>query len=310
MYETELRSILDKLMPQRSAKIRLRPSDPWFDEDCREAKRQTRRLERTALRTSKDDDISRWRQQRTAYRNLTHRKRVNFWRDRIERERGSGRELWSSINEVLSRGRVVTNSSLNAEQLLHLFTTKLNNVGASTAACGTLPSPTPYSGTPLVGFSPVGLNEVLCLINSLPNNQCSLDPIPTWLLKKTAPNLAPFLVKLFNKSLSDGVFPQTFKTSYITPILKKPNLDCGDTTSFRPKSNLSVISKLLERLILVKFTKHLDNNILLPINQSAYRQYQSTETAVLKVFSDVLEAADQGKLTLLNQSMDFAIFLS
>ena len=93
----------------------------------------------------------------------------------------------------------------------------------------------------------VCLDEVLCLINSLPNKQCSLDPIPTWLLKKAAPNLAPFLVKLFNKSLSDGVFPQSFKTSYVTPILKKPYLDCGDTSSYRPISNLSVISKLLER---------------------------------------------------------------
>ena len=207
--------------PQRSASIRLCPSDPSFDEDCREAKRQTRRLERTALKTSKDDDISRWRQQRTAYRKLTHRKRVNFWRDRIERERGSGRELLTSINAVMSRGRVVTNSSPNAEQLLQFFTTKLNDVRASSAAYGSLPPPTPYSGTPLVSFSPVGLDEVLCLINSLPNKQCSLDPILTWLLKKAAPYLAPFLVKLFNKSLSDGVFPQSFKTSYITSILKK-----------------------------------------------------------------------------------------
>ena len=46
MCETELRSILDDLIPQRSARIRLRPSDPWFNEDCREAKRETRRLER------------------------------------------------------------------------------------------------------------------------------------------------------------------------------------------------------------------------------------------------------------------------
>ena len=135
--------------------------------------------------------------------------------------------------------------------------------------------------------------QFLCLINSLPNKQCSLDPIPTWLLKKAAPNLAPFLVKLFNKSFSDGMFPQSFKTSYITPILKKPNLDCGDTSSYCPISNLSVISKLLERLILVRITKHLDNNKLLPINQSAYCRYHSTETAVLKVFSDILQPSSQ-----------------
>lgn len=46
-------------------------------------------------------------------------------------------------------------------------------------------------------------------------------------------------------------------------------------------------------------TKHLDNNQTLAINQSAYRHYHSTETDVLKVLSDVLEAAEQGQLALL-----------
>ena len=82
-------------------------------------------------------------------------------------------------------------------------------------------------------------------------------------------------------------------------IKKKQNLVCSDTSSYRPTSNLSVISKLLERLILVRITKHLNNNKLVPINQSTYRQYHSTNTAALKVFSDILEATDHGQLTLL-----------
>lgn len=113
-------------------------------------------------------------------------------------------------------------------------------------------------------------------------------------LKKVVPNLAPFFVKLFNKSLGDRVFPQSFKT----PILKT-NLDSGDASSYRLSSNLALISKLLERLILVKITKHLDNNKLLPVSQSAYRQYHSIEKVVLKVFSDVLGAADHGQLLAL-----------
>ena len=46
-------------------------------------------------------------------------------------------------------------------------------------------------------------------------------------------------------------------------------------------------------------SQHLRSNGLLPENQSAYRRSHSTETALLKVTSDALIAADQGKLTLL-----------
>ena len=45
--------------------------------------------------------------------------------------------------------------------------------------------------------------------------------------------------------------------------------------------------------------QHLHSNGLLPEHQSAYRRSHSTETALLKVTSDALIAADQGRLTLL-----------
>jgi len=44
--DTVLTSILDNLVPVRQIVRRPRPSDPWFDQDCRDAKRLTRRLER------------------------------------------------------------------------------------------------------------------------------------------------------------------------------------------------------------------------------------------------------------------------
>ena len=39
------------------------------------------------------------------------------------------------------------------------------------------------------------------------------------------------------------------KEAYITPRLKKADLDSADVKSYRPISNLSVLSKLLERLV-------------------------------------------------------------
>jgi len=82
----------------------------------------------------------------------------------------------------------------------------------------------------------------------------------------------------------------------ITPILKKADLDSSDPKLYRPILNLSVLCKLLECLVSKQLVVYLLENDL----QSAYRSNQSTETAVLKVLSDILLALDSGKLALLS----------
>ena len=68
-------------------------------------------------------------------------------------------------------------------------------------------------------------------------------------IKQIADDIAPFLAELFNRSLSTGIFPSIYKQAFITPIIKKPGLDAADVKSYRPISNLSVVSKLLERVV-------------------------------------------------------------
>jgi len=81
-----------------------------------------------------------------------------------------------------------------------------------------------------------------------------------------------------------------------------------DETSYRPISNLTVISKLLERLVARQLVAYLDNHHLLPTNQSGFRRGYSTETATIRVLSDLLDAVDRGDtaaLVLLNLSAAF-----
>jgi len=63
--------------------------------------------------------------------------------------------------------------------------------------------------------------------------------------------------------------------------------------------NLSVLSKLLERLVAQQLIDYLRGAGLLPDLQSAYRAFHSTETAVLKVMSDILWTIDNSNLSLL-----------
>ena len=89
------------------------------------------------------------------------------------------------------------------------------------------------------------------------------------------------------------------KHAVVTPALKKTSLDATDVNNYRPISNLSFLSKLLERCAHTQIMNYLNENNLLPGKQSAYRKYHSTETALLDLLSDANIAADDGKVTLL-----------
>jgi hypothetical protein len=61
--------------------------------------------------------------------------------------------------------------------------------------------------------------------------------------------LALFLVELFNPLLALGVVPYIFTSAYITLLLKTADLEPVDAKSYRPISNLTLLTKLLERLV-------------------------------------------------------------
>ena len=59
-------------------------------------------------------------------------------------------------------------------------------------------------------------------------------------------------------------------------------------------SNLTFLSKLIEKCALTQFSKHCDNNHLIPDYQSAYRQGYSCEAALLKLVNDILWSLERG----------------
>ena len=113
---------------------------------------------------------------------------------------------------------------------------------------------------------------------------------------------------MVNLSLSSATFPHSQKLARVLPLLKKPDMDVFDLKSYRPVSNLTFISKFLERLVARRLIIHSEFNQLLPRYQSAYRPHHSTETALTRVTNDILCSIDKGNvcaLVLLDLSAAF-----
>ena len=141
-----------------------------------------------------------------------------------------------------------------------------------------------------------------------PVKSCDLDPIPTRLLKSCFDSLLPPITKLINLSLSSGTFPPAFKFAHVTPLFKKPRLGKEDLKNYRPVSNLSFISNLIEKVAASQIGSFLESTNKSNNFQSAYKQLHSTETALLKVHNDVLTAMDSSKVTALTLLDLFAAF--
>ena len=119
------------------------------------------------------------------------------------------------------------------------------------------------------------------------------DKISARLLKETAEQIAPSLTLLYNKSLETGVFPDEWKLANIVPIHKKDNKD--HVENYRPISLLSIISKVLERCVLIRLRDHL--LLILDRAQHGFIPGKSCVTQLVEVIDYIGSLLDSGKQT-------------
>ena len=181
-----------------------------------------------------------------------------------------------------------TNNILNLRSELELTDT---HTGGSVTNCS--------SGVPLNTFMYATEAEIWNIVKLSPVKSCELDPLPTWLQKECKTELVPLITDIVNMSLQESMIPKSLITALIRPLLKKTGLDCDILKNYRPVSNLTFISKVIEKVISGRLNEHLINNSLFDPLQSAYRDKHSTETALIKVQNDILSALDTGSSAIL-----------
>ena len=148
-------------------------------------------------------------------------------------------------------------------------------------------------------FKSVTLSDVSELLSKMTIKSCPLDPVPASVSKQCTSVLLPVMTQIVNQSLCLAVFPDCFKLALLNPLLKKPTLDVEVFSKFRPISNLMFMSKLTEKVVASQLINHISSNGLDEILQSAYKQFHSTETALVKVFNDIILEVDRNMTVIL-----------
>ena len=112
------------------------------------------------------------------------------------------------------------------------------------------------------------------------------DSIPAVVLKQCSDSLADPLSLLFNLSLQTGVFPQSWKRSFIFPVHKKGSK--RDIRNYRGIAALCAVSKLFE-LVVLDHIKFNCNDYIAP-EQHGFMPRRSTSSNLVTYTSFISQA--------------------
>lgn len=271
---------------------------PWFDLESKSLLRETRKLERIYRKDKQPINLETWKQSLTQLTNTLKEKESAFWKKQVMLSQGNPKVLWTKINSLLHRKEnFQSNPQFSADEFRDQITHKINNLKNNMI---NPPKPT-FSTTEhsLKTFQIITEDELRKQILSAPPKSCSLDILPVHILQQYTEELLPFLLTLINKSLSTGIFPSKLKEGIIHPKIKNQNIMKDDPTNYRPITNIPFLAKILERIANDQLLTYLNIYNLLPTCQSGFRKFYSTETLLLDLCSQIINAQDEGKLSIL-----------
>ncbi|GBM15918.1 Retrovirus-related Pol polyprotein from type-1 retrotransposable element R1 [Araneus ventricosus] len=129
----------------------------------------------------------------------------------------------------------------------------------------------------------------------------SINVLMAEVIHKKSPEI---LTGIFNKCLQLGVFPKEWKKAKLI-LINKPGKDPELANSYRPICLLSVLSKILDKLITQRITYLLKSRGMLHKQQHGFRNGRSCETANYELRKSIQKAM-QHKFKVCLVSLDVA----
>ena len=154
-------------------------------------------------------------------------------------------------------------------------------------------------------FTPTMIPEMVKLIHNTTIKSWQLVPLLARLLKANIEHTAPAITDIVNTSLTLGKVTTNLKQATLQPLLKNLELVLKN---YRPVSNLSFLSKMIKCVVCEELGDNVSKAGNLEVLQSAYKAGHSTETALLKVKTYILNAINSNEvmcLVLLDLSAAF-----
>ena len=270
-------------------------------------KKQKKRKERQWRRCKTEVSRLEYTRARNAMKTIINMRKREYYQNRTVQAAGNVNKLYKILDNITGRKKCnrlpegFSDDKL-ANDFIRFFDAKIENAIRSfiNASEDDLLLDAPVPRHRLTSFTSITSVSLKSILKKAKPTYCANDPLPIGELlhSDNIDLLIRILVDLVNLSIVSHTFPDMEKRAIVRPILKGA-LDPQCLSSYRPVSNLTFLSKIMENVILEQLSEHVRLVEALPDNQSAYRRLYSTETTLCSVVNDMQMLMDEGKCGIL-----------
>ena len=295
-----LEKMINQLAPFVKITVPSHPLSPWFTNNLKTLKIQLRMTEKSMLKNSSEENINNYMEMRNRYTNKLRQTKSNYFSDLLST---TSKQMYQITDSLLGRSieKVLPDGTdiFLVDSFQNFFQDKVQKI------IDNLPSPSITHQSDfceqeaiLDTFLPPTYENLLNIINNFKKNSPA-DTLPINLLHDISKEIIIPIHDAISISLKDGIVPTNLKNAFVTPLLKKKNLDRNILSNYRPVSQLSTLSKVLEKVVAEQTISFINYYKKLNPLQSAYQNHKSTETAITKVTNDILLSLDKKHITIL-----------
>ena len=272
--ESVLKDALDKHASAITETLTTWKINPWFTVKVRSQKRLLRKTERTYCRYKTNTSWQNFRIQKQIYRDMLKKAKTDAVSNKVTECGNDTKKLYKIVNNILGTNKEKPlppsdDKDKLADDFANYFTGKIQKIRDQLDQYDKY-KPWHKEIPTLSQSEPMTTEEVARMISSMAIKLCKLDAIPTSVLKQITPSILQIITKIINISLTQSILVEEWKTAIVHPLLRKLGSEITPS-NYRPVSNLSFLSKLLEKCAIQQFTNHCNTTKLLPDYQSAYR---------------------------------------
>ena len=304
--------IAKECIPTKTVTVR-NNDKPWFNSELRRAIRIRDRLRKKALKSKRDGDVKKYKNQRNKVNNMKKVAKENFENNLdniILESSGNHKSYWKIMRMLIKsdKGRISLPPLLNIidnenfEDVVYEDAKKceiLNKYFCSISQLDDDNVDLPYFESKTescIAEIVISERDIIDIIEVLdPRKASGPDKISHKMLKICPGLIAIPLKIILNQSLKQCKYPSQWKIANVTAIFKKG--DSSLPSNYRPISLISCVGKLMERVIYKYVYNYLSQNKLIYEYQSGFLPKHSTVHQLIEMYNSILNSLEKKELS-------------